>query len=179
MLILQNIKLNSLAAKLIIAVSLLSGMSQINIPMHPVPVNLATIAVMLVGLFYSSKEAFLSLFSYLLLGIIGAPVFNNYSGGIGYFLGFTGGYLLGYLFAAVCMAFLRETFFGTKEINIFNIFILCVIGQSLIFLCGVLWLAGFIGFHKAVYSGFFVFIIPGFLKIFILSGIIKYTVLKK
>ena len=79
-----------------------SSFLSIPLPFTPVPVNLATLAVMLSGLLLGAKYGSLSQLVYLLSGAIGVPVFSGGSSGLGILTGATGGYLIGYLFCAAC-----------------------------------------------------------------------------
>lgn len=63
----------------------------------PVPLSLATFAVYLAGAILGKKWGTVSVGLYLLIGIIGVPVFSGFSGGFQKLAGVTGGYLAGYL----------------------------------------------------------------------------------
>ena len=63
----------------------------------PVPLSLATFAVMLAGTVLGKKWGTAAAGLYLLIGIIGIPVFSGFSGGFQKLAGVTGGYLVGYL----------------------------------------------------------------------------------
>ena len=63
----------------------------------PVPLSLATFAVYLVGAILGKKWGTAAVGLYLLIGIIGVPVFSGFSGGFQKLAGVTGGYLVGYL----------------------------------------------------------------------------------
>ena len=75
--------------------------SQIQIPLPYVPINLALFSVHLCGLLLGSKRAVLSQSVFLLLGLIGLPVFAGFKGGPGVLFGKTGGYIIGYLLCAL------------------------------------------------------------------------------
>ena len=77
--------------------ALLGVFSQLMIPMTPVPINLATLAVMLGALLLGKSYGTLAVLCYLLLGAAGVPVFSGLRGGVSALLGPTGGYLVGYL----------------------------------------------------------------------------------
>lgn len=68
--------------------------SQISLPIGPVPISCSLIAVYLAGLFLPVKTAALSQLVYLLLGIVGVPVFAGFQSGASRLAGPTGGYLL-------------------------------------------------------------------------------------
>jgi len=80
--------------------------AQIEIPLNPVPLTLQTFFVLLSGAFLGKKGGFLSMSIYLLLGLIGLPVFAG--GGFGFhsLIGPTGGYLLAFPFAAFVIGYL-------------------------------------------------------------------------
>jgi biotin transport system substrate-specific component len=67
------------------------------VPGSPVPLSLATFGVYLAALLLGAKQGVLCVLVYLLLGMVGLPVFSGFSGGIGVLLGPTGGYLGGYV----------------------------------------------------------------------------------
>lgn len=73
----------------------------IPLPGSPVPLSLATFAVYLAAALLGAKKGALSVLIYLLLGMVGLPVFSCFSGGPGVLLGPTGGYLMGYVFCAL------------------------------------------------------------------------------
>ena len=62
-----------------------------------IPVTLQTFGIVLIGTILGKKSGFLSVFLYLLIGMIGIPVFANFGGGIDALVGPTGGYLFGFL----------------------------------------------------------------------------------
>lgn len=79
-------------------------LAPISIPIGPVPITLGVFAVMLAGTILNWKEAGAAVLVYLLLGIIGLPVFSSGKSGPGVLVGPTGGYLWTFLFMAVIIA---------------------------------------------------------------------------
>ena len=69
----------------------------LTIPVGPIPLSLATFAVYLAGSVLGRKKGTIAVGLYLLIGIIGVPVFSGFSGGFQKLAGVTGGYLIGYL----------------------------------------------------------------------------------
>ena len=67
------------------------------IPTGPIPLSLATFAIYLAGAILGKKWGTIAAGLYLLIGIIGVPVFSGFSGGFQKLAGVTGGYLIGYL----------------------------------------------------------------------------------
>ena len=68
-----------------------------------VPFTLQTLGIFLAVGLLGGRRGTISVGVYLLLGAVGAPVFSGFNGGIGYLLGATGGYLLGFLAMAAVM----------------------------------------------------------------------------
>ena len=91
-------------AQAALCTALLCLLAQVTIPMPSgVPITLQTFAVALAGYCQDAKRASISVVGYLLLGLVGLPVFSAMQGGIGVFAGPTGGFLIGFVpFAALC-----------------------------------------------------------------------------
>ena len=80
----------------------------IPLPFTPIPINLATFAVMLTGALIGPKYGAYSTITYVILGAVGAPVFSGFSGGVGIIAGPTGGFIIGYIFCAVVVGLLTR-----------------------------------------------------------------------
>ena len=95
---------NSSSTKMLILAAIFTAVNvvcaQIQIPIAPVPISLATFAIFLTAGLLGHKYGSLSLIVYVLLGAIGVPVFAGFSGGFGIITGPTGGYIIGYIFTA-------------------------------------------------------------------------------
>lgn len=72
----------------------------IPLPFSPVPVSGQTLGVMLAGVYLLPRNAVMSQVIYILLGLIGVPVFAGGSSGPGVLLGPTGGFIWGFLLSA-------------------------------------------------------------------------------
>lgn len=88
--------------------ALVAVCSQIQIPLPVIPLNLAVFAVLLCGGLLRPAGALLALAAYVLLGLVGVPVFAGFKAGVGVLFGNTGGYIVGYLLAAYLTAMLRQ-----------------------------------------------------------------------
>lgn len=86
--------------------------SWISIP-TVVPFTLQTFAVFLAAAVLGGRRGTVAVVVYVLLGAVGVPVFAGFRGGIGVLLNTTGGYIVGFVFAALVM-WLLETLFGRK-----------------------------------------------------------------
>jgi biotin transport system substrate-specific component len=77
--------------------ALVAAGAYLAIPIGPVPIVLQNLFVFLSGLLLGPRWGAASIGVYLLAGSLGLPVFAGGVGGIGRFVGPTGGYLLGFL----------------------------------------------------------------------------------
>lgn len=74
--------------------------SQLIIPTPMVPISMALLAVYLTGALLGPKLGAASMGVYMLLGLVGVPVFAGFGAGPGILFGKTGGYILGYILGA-------------------------------------------------------------------------------
>ena len=88
--------------------SITAILSQIVLPIGPVPYNLGLLGALLAGMLCRPSTATLSMVAYILMGMIGLPVFAGFVGGIGVLLNSTGGYLLGYILTAFLTSLARN-----------------------------------------------------------------------
>lgn len=82
--------------------------SIISIPIGAVPVTLQTFAICLSAAVLGWKRGTLSVFIYILIGAVGLPVFAGLKGGVGVLAGPTGGYIIGFIPAAVLIGLVAE-----------------------------------------------------------------------
>lgn len=107
----------------------------INIPISPVPVSL-TIFALYVGIYAIGwKGGTIACVLYILLGLIGLPVFSNFSGGAAKLFGLTGGYIFGYVFICIIVGLAVDKF----EKKIWVHAIAMVIGVAICYLFGTIW----------------------------------------
>lgn len=71
-----------------------------------VPFTLQTFAVVLTGAVLGARRGFLAVLLYLVVGLIGIPVFAGFTSGPAPFVGPTGGYLISFPFAAAATGFI-------------------------------------------------------------------------
>lgn len=113
--------------------ALIAVFSQVSLAIGPVPISLATLAVMLCGLLLGERMGCLAVLCYLLLGLVGAPVFSGLRGGASALLGATGGYLIGYLPYAALAGL------GGKKGGLGRRFLFLLLGTAACYLLGTLW----------------------------------------
>lgn len=105
------------------------------LPLGPVPFSLATLVICFLPWMLNRRLSVLSVALYLLLGLIGLPVFTGYSAGISRLAGPTGGYLVGYLFLAAIGGFFIEKSHGHPLFSAFGL----VLGTIACYACGTAW----------------------------------------
>ena len=138
------------------------------IPDNPVPVTMQTFGILLVGGLYGPRLTLLSIFSYMIIGIIGVPVFQSHNGGIDYFFGVTGGYLIGFIFASVIISILSNS--GLKKgLSIWAM----IIGNLMIYVTAIVWLSvydfGWPEKGKLFSQALYPFLIGDFIKLILAS----------
>lgn len=84
--------------------ALTAVLSQIQLPIGPVPFNLAVLGAFLAGMLLPPAWAAASMGVYIFMGLVGIPVFAGFTGGPAILFGKTGGYILGYVCIALCTA---------------------------------------------------------------------------
>ena len=150
------------SAILAIAGSILLALSaKILVPFWPVQMSMQTFAVLVIGAAYGPRLAGATVALYLAEGAIGLPVFGL-GAGLAYMAGPTGGYLVGFFFAAVVVGFLAERGFDRRWSTALIAFL---IGNAVIFAFGIAWLSVLIGFERAIAGGLVPFLPAEALKI--------------
>ncbi len=120
--------------------ALTAALSQLVIPIGPVPISLGTFAVYISAAFLSPKNAFISQVVYLILGVIGLPVFSNFGTGIAHLLGPTGGFALSYPFVALISALVISSVKGDLGVgNYFVIFSGYTVATVICYTFGIVW----------------------------------------
>lgn len=140
-----------------IGAALIAVLAQITLPIGPVPFTLQNLAIGLIATLFRPREAVLAMGLYLLLGAIGLPVFSGGGAGFQALIGPNAGYLWFDLFYAGVTAVLTHS-----RANLLRIFLANLLGDSLVFLGGVLglhFLAGMTVSH-ALAVGVVPFILP-------------------
>lgn len=147
--------------------AVLAVCSWISIP-WTVPLTLQTFGVFLTVSVLGGKRGTVSVLAYLLLGMVGVPVFSGFSGGIGCLFGSTGGYIIGFLFTALTM-WGMEVLFGRKSFALVLSMILgllaCYFFGTAMFVTVYSINEGSIGVWTALTLCVFPYIIPDLIKI--------------
>ena len=107
------------------------------LPFTPVPLTLQTFGVLLVGASYGAARGGLTAAVYFLFGIVGLPVFADRAHGLDVVLGATGGYLLGFILAAVVVGWLAQRQWDRRFSSAVTAMLT---GTVIIYVCGLVWL---------------------------------------
>lgn len=127
-----------LSTKEITLVSLFTALTAVgaflSIPIGEVPITLQTLFVILSGLILGPKLAALSQIVYLVLGLIGLPIFTGFTGGIQSVMKPSFGFIIGFIFAAYIVGKIAD--FG-EEISSIKIWIASLAGTIVVYLFGL------------------------------------------
>jgi len=121
--------------------ALISAGAFVILPVGPVPIVLTTLFVVLSGLLGGFRIGVYSVVVYLILGILGLPVFAGGAGGFAVIAGPRGGYLMGYLLAAATSGLIFRSGNGNSGIaNILLASFAALLAAASIYLPGLIWL---------------------------------------
>ena len=115
--------------------ALLAVISPLYIPLYGIPLTLSTFGVYMCALLAGGGWGTAAVIVYLLLGVVGIPVFSGLVGGFQVFAGPTGGFLLGYLPCVLLAGWLCRRL-GEKPL-LWGVSLLC--GTALLYTCGTVW----------------------------------------
>jgi biotin transport system substrate-specific component len=152
--------------------ALVSIAAQITVPLYPVPITGQTLAVLLVGASLGALRGALSLVLYAVLGIVGLPVFADASHGISQVLSPSGGYIVGFIFAAALTGWLAQRAWDHRIVGGIVSF---AAGTVVTFAFGLPWLAVTLHLDLAqtLAAGLYPFLIGGVIKALLAAGIIR------
>jgi len=140
----------------------------IAIPLGPVPIVLQNLLALLSGLVLGPVLGSAAVGLFLLAGLLNFPVFSGGGGGIVRFAGPTGGYLFGYLLAALTAGLIagRPRANAGKKVFQPRIIIAVIAGFLVIYIPGLIWLKARVAlaWGKTLLTGFVPFIIGDVIK---------------
>jgi biotin transport system substrate-specific component len=133
------------------------------IPLQPVPITLQTLFTGLAGVLLGGYAGALSQIIYVILGVIGLPVFAGGQAGLGTLLGPAGGYLIGFIAAAYIIGKIVES---RQEAGLAWIVLSLIIGDLMIYTFGTLQLSllAHLSINKALLVGVVPFLIGDLIK---------------
>ncbi len=141
-----------------------------------VPFTLQTFGVFCAVGMLGGKRGTLSVIIYILLGLVGVPVFAGFKGGVGSLVGPTGGYIIGFIFTAL-VYWLITKLLGTK---LWAVVLGMVLGLVVCYAFGTAWFVvvyshknGAIGVMQALSMCVIPFIIPDIVKITVAAILVR------
>ena len=141
--------------------------SWISIP-TAVPFTMQTFAIFFVLSAFGGKRGTVAIILYILLGVVGIPVFSQFNAGIGILLGSTGGYIVGFIFMGL-IYWLLVCLFGKK---LWVEVLAMVIGLAVCYAFGTVWFMivyaqanGAVGLAMVLAWCVIPFIIPDLIKL--------------
>lgn len=139
------------------------GPVSVPLPISPVPVSLGLFAIYAAVYSLGMKHGTYAVCIYILLGLIGLPVFSGFAGGAGKLLGPTGGYIIGYVFASAISGYFIDKFENRRLVHAAGM----LLGTAVCYFFGTLWLAyqGGMTFETALFAGVIPFIPADCVKI--------------
>ena len=160
-----------------IFVVLITVCTWITIPVGSIPFTLQTFAVFVTGGLLGAKRGTIAVIVYILLGIIGVPVFSAFSSGIVKFIpntetGMTGGYIIGFVFTTIIIGVFKNLARDkdTKQKALF-VGVGMVVGDIVCLAFGTVWFWLFnpmhLGLVASITSCVVPFIIPEIVKIIV------------
>ena len=126
-----------------VCLALLVVCSKISIPIGPIPLTLQTFAVFIISLVLGVKKSVVVFLTYIILGLIGIPVFST-GGGIQYVFMPSFGFIIGFLLAAPVIGI------GSKSNQFYTKYIFSMIGLLIINICGVIYMYLIFNYYKNV-----------------------------
>ncbi|MDD7408956.1 MAG: biotin transporter BioY [Anaerovoracaceae bacterium] len=154
----NNNVVNLTFTALMAALICICGPLSLPLPISPVPISLTNLAIYFTVMLIGWKRGTVAYIVYLLIGLVGVPVFSAFTGGPGKLLGPTGGYLIGFIFMTIIAGLFVEKFEGKYVMY----FVGMILGTIVTYIFGTAWLAfqAHMGFKAALFAGVIPFI-PG------------------
>jgi biotin transport system substrate-specific component len=148
----------------------LAASSWIMVPTVPVPINMQTYAVIVIGALMGTRMGVITVMAWLAEAALGLPVLSHATGGLHLFFGPTAGYLASFPVIAAFTGWLADR---KLDGTVLRSFAGMLAANGINLALGTLWLASLIGGHRAVVAGFMPFWIGGILK----AGLATATIL--
>lgn len=164
------------------AIACMAVTAWVTVPIGPVPLSLAPLAVFFTLFALKPIDAFIAITGYVLLGALGLPVFTGFRGGLGAVFGPTGGFIMGDVIGAaiallVARAIMKRpmltsgksiSLFGSKvnQSFFYRNLIVGIVFMVVLYLFGWMWLmvSGNLSAGAAFLAAVAPFVVPDFLK---------------
>lgn len=131
------------------AVTCILGPFVIPLPISPVPLSITNLVLYFSVYLLGTRLAAISYLVYLLLGLVGLPVFSGFSGGAGKLAGPTGGYLIGFIFMVLVSGYFVGRFADKPWLSALAL----ALGTLITYAFGTAWLSRQLGITFAAGLG--------------------------
>lgn len=121
-------------ARIAVMTALTCVLAPMTIPIGPVPITLTNLVMFFSLYLLGWKMGTVSVVVYILIGMLGVPVFSGFSGGLGKLLGPTGGYIIGYIPMAVIGGLAVEKF-NSRWVHFLGL----ALGTAVLYALGTAW----------------------------------------
>lgn len=175
-------------ALIAVSAALITICSWISVPFGSVPFTLQTLAIFAILMILGGKRGTVTIAIYLLLGLVGLPVFANFQGGAARLVGPTGGYLVGFLFVGLIywlvVDVLLKNVLPKNRIAAFAVkAVVCVVTLAVLYVFGTVWFVNIytnsegnkVGYAAAMAWCVTPFIIPDLAKLAVATVIAERT----
>ena len=142
--------------------AIIAVLAQIIIPLPLIPITGQTLAIGLVVTILGLKYGTYAVLLYILLGAIGLPVFQSFTGGLGILFGPTGGYIIGFIPTALVIGYYLEK----TRLTFTHALVANLLGMLVTLAFGAVWLkyVAELSWTGALFSGVIPFLIVGVIK---------------
>lgn len=158
--------------KIVLAISIISISAQLTIDVGDIPITGQTLSILILAFLYKPADMFIISFIYVLLGVLGLPIFADGESGFEKLVGGSGGFLVGFIISSTIISYLFQSFKATGWLPILS---LTSLGTIIILIFGVGRLATMYGLEKGIEYGFSPFWLGALVKILI-GTIITYYI---
>ncbi len=115
--------------------AVMAVVSPFSVSAGPIPLSFCTLVIYLDAYILGWKRGTAAVLVYILLGLVGMPVFSGFGAGLGKVAGPTGGYIVGYLPLALLAGAAAERFPKNRALQIAGM----VLGTAVLYALGTAW----------------------------------------
>ena len=164
-----NISKVSQMAVIGVMTAIICILGPLSIPVGLVPISFTNLAIYITLYILGTRKGVISTILYLLIGLVGVPVFSGFSSGAPKLFGPTGGYLIGFIFMALIAGYFIDNFPGKWYLSVIGM----IFATGICYIFGSGWLAyqANISVKAALAIGVFPFILGDLAKIILVACI--------
>ena len=110
-------------------------LAPVSFPIGVIPISLATFAIYIIASLLLWHNTILVILVYIVIGAVGLPVFSGFRGGFSILLGYTGGYIFGYILMGLAISLLLKN----NKNKLWMYPIAMIVGTIFCYLFGSIW----------------------------------------